>query len=43
MGEFIMFLGIVVLGGITINPILAMIISPVLLIVGGNICVGGKG
>ena len=43
MGEFIMFVGIIALWGITINPILVMIVSPVLLIVGGNICVGGKG
>lgn len=42
MGEFIMFLGIVALGGIGTAGILAMIISVILLVIGGNICMEGK-
>lgn len=41
MGEFIMFLGIVALWGITVSPILAMAVSTTLLIIGGNMTTKG--
>jgi len=41
MGEFIMFLGLVALCGIKVNPILVMTVSATLLVVGGNICTKG--
>lgn len=37
MGEFLMFLGLFSLFLITVNPILGMVTSIVLLAVGGNI------
>lgn len=38
MGEFLMFLGVLSLLLITVNPILGMVVSAVLLITGGNEC-----
>jgi len=41
MGEFLMFLGVLSLGLIAVNPMLGMVVAPVLLIIGGNECCKG--
>lgn len=41
MGEFLMFLGVLSLGLITVNPMLGMVVPAVLLVAGGNECCKG--